>query len=118
METTWVQKLEEAKKERNSDTAEVTCQTDELEASGRAISAEELDSRLAAQKQQLQLEADEAVEEARKQIQRELEEKHLNDITKQVRFFFFTKANKLYFTPAGIILLTFLYISPINWYSN
>ncbi|KAM4734564.1 centrosomal protein of 152 kDa isoform 2-T4 [Anableps anableps] len=87
-EKTWVQKLEEAKKERNSDTAEVTCQTDELEDSGRAISAEELDSRLAAQKQQLQLEADKvqrkAVAEARKQIQRELEGKHLNDMAKQV----------------------------------
>uniref|UniRef100_A0A3P9PMJ8 Centrosomal protein 152 n=1 Tax=Poecilia reticulata TaxID=8081 RepID=A0A3P9PMJ8_POERE len=79
-------KLEEAKKERNA--AEVSCQTDELEASGRAISAEELDSRLAAQKQQLQLEADKvqskAVAEARKLIQRELEEKHLNDMAKQV----------------------------------
>uniref|UniRef100_A0A3B3XFU7 CEP152 CEP63 binding coiled coil domain-containing protein n=1 Tax=Poecilia mexicana TaxID=48701 RepID=A0A3B3XFU7_9TELE len=78
--------LEEAKKERNA--AEVSCQTDELEASGRAISAEELDSRLAAQKQQLQLEADKvqrkAVAEARKLIQRELEEKHLNDMAKQV----------------------------------
>ncbi|XP_043980958.1 centrosomal protein of 152 kDa isoform X1 [Gambusia affinis] len=85
-ETTWVQKLEEAKKQRNA--AEVSCQTDELDASGRAISAEELDSRLAAQKQQLQLEADKvqrkAVVEARKQIQRELEEKHLNDMAKQV----------------------------------
>uniref|UniRef100_A0A3B5KL56 Centrosomal protein 152 n=1 Tax=Xiphophorus couchianus TaxID=32473 RepID=A0A3B5KL56_9TELE len=83
-EKTWVQKLEEAKKERNA--AEVSCQTEI--ASGRAISAEELDSRLAAQKQQLQLEADKvqrkAVAEARKQIQRELEEKHLNDMAKQV----------------------------------
>ncbi|MEQ2191497.1 hypothetical protein XENOCAPTIV_029580 [Xenoophorus captivus] len=86
-EKTWVQKLEEAKKERNPDTAEVTCQTDELEARGRTVYAEELDSRLAAQKQQLQLEADKvqhkAVEEARKQVQRELEEKHLNDMAKQ-----------------------------------
>ncbi|XP_054883806.1 centrosomal protein of 152 kDa [Poeciliopsis prolifica] len=85
-EKTWVQKLEEAKKERSA--AEVSCQTDELDASGRAISAEELDSRLAAQKQQQQLEADKmqrkAVAEARKQIQRELEEKHLNDMAKQV----------------------------------
>ncbi|XP_007543176.1 centrosomal protein of 152 kDa [Poecilia formosa] len=85
-EKTWLQQLEEAKKERNA--AEVSCQTDELEASGRAISAEELDSRLAAQKQQLQLEADKvqrkAVAEARKLIQRELEEKHLNDMAKQV----------------------------------
>ncbi|KAK5619456.1 hypothetical protein CRENBAI_013841 [Crenichthys baileyi] len=87
-EKTWVQKLEEAMKERNPDTAEVTCQTDELEAGGRTVYAEELDSRLAAQKQQLQLEADKvqhkAVEEARKQVQRELEEKHLNDMAKQV----------------------------------
>ncbi|XP_047210755.1 centrosomal protein of 152 kDa isoform X1 [Girardinichthys multiradiatus] len=87
-EKTWVQKLEEAEKERNPDTAEVTCQTDELEARGRTVYAEELDSRLAAQKHQLQLEAEKvqhkAVEEARKQVQRELEEKHLNDMAKQV----------------------------------
>lgn len=55
------------------------------------ICAEELDSRLKAQKQQLQLEAEKvrrrAVEEARKQVQRELQEKHLEDMAKQVSAF-------------------------------
>ncbi|XP_013876974.1 centrosomal protein of 152 kDa isoform X2 [Austrofundulus limnaeus] len=87
-EKTWVQKLEEATRERNRETAEVTCQTDESELSTLTVSAEELESRLRAQKQQLQLDADEvqrkAVEEARKRLQRELEEKHLEDMAKQV----------------------------------
>lgn len=84
----WVQKLEEAKRERNGATAEVTCQTDESELSTPTVSAEELESRLRAQKQQLQLDADKvqrkAVEEARNRLQRELEEKHLEDMAKQV----------------------------------
>uniref|UniRef100_A0A3Q2D3X5 Centrosomal protein 152 n=1 Tax=Cyprinodon variegatus TaxID=28743 RepID=A0A3Q2D3X5_CYPVA len=83
-ETTWAQKLEEAKRERNSDTAEAMCQTEELEANGHAVSAEELDARLAAQKQEADKEQHKAVEEAKKRIQRELEEKHLNDMAKQV----------------------------------
>ncbi|XP_041853024.1 centrosomal protein of 152 kDa isoform X2 [Melanotaenia boesemani] len=88
MERTWVQKLEDAKKERHSESAEVICQTDETEANSLTISAEELNSRLSAQKQQLQLEADnvrrKAVEEVRKEVQRELQEKHLDDLVKQV----------------------------------
>ncbi|KAM9753445.1 centrosomal protein of 152 kDa isoform 1-T1 [Menidia menidia] len=85
-EKTWAQKVEEAKKERQREITEVTCQTEETEPS--TVSAEELDSRLSAQKQQLQLEADKvrrkAVEEAKKQVQRELQEKHLEDMAKQV----------------------------------
>ncbi|XP_068578645.1 centrosomal protein of 152 kDa isoform X2 [Cebidichthys violaceus] len=88
MEKTWVQRLEEAKREKRKETAEATCQADEIEASSVTITVEELDSRLRAQKQQLQLEADKvkrkAVEEARKQAQRELHEKHLEDMAKQV----------------------------------
>ncbi|XP_040893864.1 centrosomal protein of 152 kDa [Toxotes jaculatrix] len=88
MERTWTQRLEEARREEHRETAEVTCQTDEIEGSGVMITAEELDSRLSAQKHQLQLEADKdkrkAVEEARKQAQRELQEKHLEDMAKQV----------------------------------
>lgn len=88
MEKTWVQRLEEAQREKHKDTAEVTCQADESEASSVTVTVEELDSRLSAQKQQLQLEADKvkrkAVEEARKQAQRELHEKHLEDMAKQV----------------------------------
>ncbi len=93
METTWVQRLEEARREKHRETAEATCQADEIEASSVTITVEELDSRLSAQKQQLQLEAEKvkrkAVEEARKQTQRELHEKHLEDMAKQVSGFFF-----------------------------
>uniref|UniRef100_A0A673ADB8 Centrosomal protein 152 n=1 Tax=Sphaeramia orbicularis TaxID=375764 RepID=A0A673ADB8_9TELE len=88
MEKTWLQRLEEARKEGSRETAEVICQTEECEAGSEAITAEELDYRLNAQKQQLQVEADKvkrkAVEEARKQTQRELHEKHLDDMAEQV----------------------------------
>ncbi|XP_076589326.1 centrosomal protein of 152 kDa isoform X2 [Chaetodon auriga] len=88
MEETWVQRLEEARREKHRVTAEATCQTDEIEASSGTVTAEELDSRLSAQKQQLQMEADKvkrkAVEEARKQTQNEQHEKHLEDMAKQV----------------------------------
>ncbi|XP_032378967.1 centrosomal protein of 152 kDa isoform X2 [Etheostoma spectabile] len=88
MKKTWVQRLEEARREKHRETAEATCQTDEIEAGSVTITVEEFDSRLSAQKQQLQLEADKvkrkAVEEARKQAQRELHEKHLEDMAKQV----------------------------------
>ncbi|KAL7402665.1 hypothetical protein ABVT39_018159 [Epinephelus coioides] len=88
MEKTWVQRLEEARTERHRETAEAACQTDETDASSVTVTTEELDSRLRAQKQQLQLEADKvkrkAVEEAKKQAQKELREKHLEDMAKQV----------------------------------
>lgn len=73
----------------------MTCQTDETEASSLTITAEELNSRLSAQKQQLQLEADKvcckAVEESKKKVQRELQEKHLEDMAKQVSGSFITQ---------------------------
>lgn len=88
MEVTWTQRLEEAKKEICSETAEATCQTDETKDSSGTVTVEELDSRLSAQKQQLQREADKvkrkAVEEARKQAERELHEKHLELMAEQV----------------------------------
>ncbi|XP_039664949.1 centrosomal protein of 152 kDa isoform X2 [Perca fluviatilis] len=88
MEKTWVQRLEEARREKHRETAEATCQADEIEASSMTITVEELDCRLSTQKLQLQLEADKvkrkAVEEARKQAQRELHKKHLEDMAKQV----------------------------------
>ncbi|XP_035521754.1 centrosomal protein of 152 kDa isoform X2 [Morone saxatilis] len=88
MEKTWDQRLEEAKREKFRETAEAACQADETEASSVTVSVEELESRLRAQKQQLQLDADKvkrkAVEEARKQTQRELHEKHLEDMANQV----------------------------------
>nr|XP_019934625.1 PREDICTED: centrosomal protein of 152 kDa [Paralichthys olivaceus] len=88
MERTWAKRLDEARREKHRETAEVTCQTEEIEGSSETLTPEELDSRLSAQKQQLQLEADKvkrkAVEETRKQAQRELQEKHLEDMAKQV----------------------------------
>ncbi|XP_074532863.1 centrosomal protein of 152 kDa [Halichoeres trimaculatus] len=88
VEDSWAQRLEDAKRQRDKETAEATCQTDHTNTSSEMISAEELDSRLSAQKKQLQLQADivkcKAVEEARKQVQRELNEKHLEDMAKQV----------------------------------
>lgn len=92
MEKTWAQRLEEATREEHQEVAETSCQTDENEVSW-TISAEELDSRLSAQRQQLQLESEnvrrKAVEEARKRVQRELQEKHLDDMAKQVSAFLF-----------------------------
>lgn len=88
VEMSWEQRLQEARMERQRETAELTCQTDETEGSSVTITGEELASRLGAQKQQLQAEADKAkrkaVDEARKQAQRELHEKHLEDMAKQV----------------------------------
>uniref|UniRef100_A0A1A8MQ18 Centrosomal protein 152kDa n=1 Tax=Nothobranchius pienaari TaxID=704102 RepID=A0A1A8MQ18_9TELE len=82
-EKTWLQRLEEASKEGKRQLAEATCQTDKFE-----VRVEDLDSRLRAQKQQVLLDADKeqrrAVEEARRHLQRELEEKHLEDMAKQV----------------------------------
>ncbi|XP_065813179.1 centrosomal protein of 152 kDa isoform X2 [Labrus bergylta] len=88
VEKTWVKRLEEARRKRDRETTEAACQTDHNESSSVTITVVEMDSRLSAQKQQLQLEADKvkrkAVEEARKQVQRELHEKHLEDMAKQV----------------------------------
>lgn len=84
MEKTWELRLEEARREKHRETAEATCQTDELAPRSGIITVEELN----VQKQQLQQEADKdkhkAVEETRKQTQRELHKKHLEDMAKQV----------------------------------
>lgn len=88
MEKTWEQRLEEVRREKHRKTAEATCQAAEPEASKGTVTVEELDTRLRAQKEQLHLEADKAkgkaVEEARKQTQRRLHKKHLEDMAKQV----------------------------------
>ncbi|XP_034032122.1 centrosomal protein of 152 kDa isoform X2 [Thalassophryne amazonica] len=88
MERTCTQRLEETKNSKCRETVEATCQTDELHISIMTVTVEELDSRLSAQKRHLQLEADsirqKAVEEARKQTQQELHEKHLEDMARQV----------------------------------
>jgi len=97
MEKTWVQRLEEAGREKHKETAEAICQADEVEARSVTITVEELESRLGAQKQQLQLDSDKvkckAVEEARKQTQRELHEKHLENMAKRVGLFYYTCAS-------------------------
>ncbi|XP_029697568.1 centrosomal protein of 152 kDa isoform X4 [Takifugu rubripes] len=88
MEKTWEQRLEEVRREKCRETAEATCQAAEPEASRGTVPVEELDIRLRAQKQQLLLEADKvkhkAVEEARRQTQRQLHKKNLEDMAKQV----------------------------------
>ncbi|XP_033823422.1 centrosomal protein of 152 kDa [Periophthalmus magnuspinnatus] len=87
MEQSWSQKLEEANRKRHREIAEATSQTSDSLDRNVTISAE-LQSRLTAQKLQLQMEADrakvKAVEEAKRQVQKELHEKHLEDMAKQV----------------------------------
>lgn len=91
MEKTWEQRLEEVRREKSRETAEATCQAAEPEAGGGTLTLEELDIRLRAQKQQLLLDADKvkhkAVEEARRQTQRQLHKKNLEDMARQVRAF-------------------------------
>lgn len=91
-EQTWELRLEEVRRCRQGEMVEAACQGDvsvcSSSSSRMVITTEELESRLAAQKLQLQLEADrlrqKAVEESRKHIQRELHKKHLEDMAKQV----------------------------------
>ncbi|XP_055011387.1 centrosomal protein of 152 kDa isoform X2 [Boleophthalmus pectinirostris] len=88
MEHSWSQKLEEANRKRYSETVETTSQTSDCLDRNVTVSAEELESRLKAQKIQLQTEMDrakvKAVEETKRQVQKELHEKHLEDMAKQV----------------------------------
>uniref|UniRef100_A0A8C1NGC6 Centrosomal protein 152 n=1 Tax=Cyprinus carpio TaxID=7962 RepID=A0A8C1NGC6_CYPCA len=83
-EQSWAQRLQEAEEEvrkaRRSDSREG--------AAGQLISVEELEDRLSAQKETLQQEAvtaqARAVEEAVRDAQREMQQKHTDDITLQV----------------------------------
>ncbi|KAM3608683.1 uncharacterized protein V6R79_003056 [Siganus canaliculatus] len=88
MEKTWVRRLEQAKRETHRKTTVATCQTEEPEGRSGTVTVEELQSRLDSQRQQLQRDSDKvrckAVAEAKKQTQRELHEKHLEDMAKQV----------------------------------
>lgn len=92
LEQSWVKRLQEAEEEvrkaRLSDTREGACQTSSSEMAGQLISAEELEVRLSAQKETLQQEATtaqvRAVEEAVRDAQREMQQKHTDDITLQV----------------------------------
>lgn len=90
---TWELRVEEARRCRQGEMVEAACQGDvsvcsSSSSSRPVISEEELQSRLAAQKLQLQQEAEslrqKAVEESRKHVQRELHKKHLEDMAKQV----------------------------------
>uniref|UniRef100_A0AAV2KZ34 CEP152 CEP63 binding coiled coil domain-containing protein n=1 Tax=Knipowitschia caucasica TaxID=637954 RepID=A0AAV2KZ34_KNICA len=88
MEQSWSLKLEALTRQRNRQTAEATVQTSCFQDSHVSISAEELESRLLDQKQLLQTEAErakrKAVDETKTQVQKELHEKHLEDMAKQV----------------------------------
>lgn len=68
---------------------------------------EELDTRLEEQREQLLLEADrvkhKAVEEARKQTQRQLHKKHLEDMAKQARVFFDLLLNSAVLLSSGFV---------------
>uniref|UniRef100_A0A8C2KYF2 Centrosomal protein of 152 kDa-like n=1 Tax=Cyprinus carpio TaxID=7962 RepID=A0A8C2KYF2_CYPCA len=86
LEQSWAQRLQEAEEEvrraRQSDTREGACQTSSSE------TAEQLEVRLSAQRETLQQETvtaqDRAVEEAVRHAQREMQQKHTDDITLQV----------------------------------
>ncbi|XDV52723.1 hypothetical protein PO909_021400 [Leuciscus waleckii] len=92
LEKSWAQRLldaeEEVRKARLSDTREGACQTGSSESAGQLISAEDLEVRLRAQRESLQQEASSAqaraVEEAVRHAERELQQKHTDDIALQV----------------------------------
>ncbi|XP_048013741.1 centrosomal protein of 152 kDa isoform X2 [Megalobrama amblycephala] len=92
LEKSWAQRLQEAEEEvrkaRQSDTREGACQTSSSETAGQLISVEDLEVRLCAQRESLQQEAASAqaraVEEAVRHAQRELQQKHTDDMALQV----------------------------------
>ncbi|XP_077372294.1 centrosomal protein of 152 kDa isoform X2 [Festucalex cinctus] len=88
MEKSWAVRLEEDKRGKRSETSDGSSQTDLATANVLTITVEELESRLCSQRQQLQVEADEvrrqAVEEARRQVQKETQDVHLEDLTNKV----------------------------------
>ncbi|XP_039502831.1 centrosomal protein of 152 kDa isoform X2 [Pimephales promelas] len=92
LEKSWAQRLQEAEEEvrkaRQSDTREGACQAGSSESAERLISAEDLEVRLRAQRESLQQEASSAqaraVEEAVRHAERELQQKHTDDIALQV----------------------------------
>ncbi|XP_054633053.1 centrosomal protein of 152 kDa isoform X2 [Dunckerocampus dactyliophorus] len=88
MERKWTLKLEEARCEKCRMASDRSCQTDGLGANCLTVTVEELNSRLSAQRLQLQLEADkvkrQAVDEARRQVQKDTQDKHLEDLANKV----------------------------------
>ncbi|XP_046715991.1 centrosomal protein of 152 kDa isoform X2 [Silurus meridionalis] len=92
LEKTWEQKLEEALKEKqkakSTETHDGSCQTESVDSVTRLFSLEQLEDRLSAQRMALQQESDskltKAVEEAVKGKERELQQKHVQDMALQI----------------------------------
>ncbi|KAL6474318.1 hypothetical protein MHYP_G00178790 [Metynnis hypsauchen] len=92
LEKNWALRLEEAMKESQkaqaADTQEGSSQTDYQESAAQIFSLEQLEARLDAQRVALQREADsnlsKAVEDALRQKERELQQKHVQNMTLQV----------------------------------
>nr|XP_055048823.1 centrosomal protein of 152 kDa isoform X1 [Misgurnus anguillicaudatus] len=92
LEKSWAQRLlkaeEEITKIRQTDTCEGGFQTSCLESAGQSVSLEELEIRLNAQREALQQEAvvvqAKVVEEAVRNVQRELQQKHTDELSLQV----------------------------------
>ncbi|XP_061891285.1 centrosomal protein of 152 kDa [Entelurus aequoreus] len=88
MERMWTLRLEEAACEKRAVTSEAICQTDGIDADCLTITVEELNSRLGAQRLQLQLEADkvkqQAVNEARNQVQKVIQNQQLDNLSNKV----------------------------------
>ncbi|XP_077566853.1 centrosomal protein of 152 kDa isoform X3 [Stigmatopora nigra] len=85
---TWSLKPKEARQEIHQETSEGTSQTNETNLDLMTITAEDLNARLSTQRMQLQMEAaklqQRAVEEARKEVLKETQEKHLEDLSDKV----------------------------------
>ncbi|XP_026775518.3 centrosomal protein of 152 kDa isoform X2 [Pangasianodon hypophthalmus] len=92
LEKKWERKLEEAMKERkkakSTETQDASSQTDTVDSVTQLLSLEQLEDRLRAQRMALQRESDskltKAVEEAVRGKERELQQKHVQDMTLQV----------------------------------
>ncbi|KAL7867924.1 hypothetical protein SRHO_G00093080 [Serrasalmus rhombeus] len=92
LEKNWALRLEEAMKESQkaqaADTQEGSSQTDYRESAAQIFSLEQLEARLDAQRVALQREADsnlsKAVEDALRKKERELQQKHVQNMTLQV----------------------------------
>lgn len=92
LERKWERKLEEAMKEKQkakcTETQDDCTQTDTVDSVSPLLSLEQLEERLSAQRMVLQRESDskltKAVEEAVRGKERELQQKHVQDMTLQV----------------------------------
>ncbi|KAF5907494.1 centrosomal protein, partial [Clarias magur] len=92
LEEKWERKLEDAMKEKqkakSTETQDGSSQTDTVDSVTQPFSLEELENRLRAQRMALQRESDsklsKAVEEAVRDKEREMHQKHVQDMTSQV----------------------------------